>query len=100
METVAELTNDQKIWLEKIRSMEHELDRLANVNGELAGKIGTADRIRQIEHFQNLFIVQKGRLDEMKHNVKIYKTNPGLEDYEGYFKSILGEFEEFAGSVN
>jgi hypothetical protein len=101
MEKVASEFNDQQqAWLQKIRSMETELDRLATLNGEIASRIGNSERIRQVEHFQNQFIVQKSRLDEMKHNVKIYKSNPGLEDYENYLGGLIDEFKTFAGSVN
>ena len=97
---VKEVTNQKQTWLDEIRAMEHELDNFAAINGNIASAAPDGEVRKQVEHFQNLFIVQKGRLDEMKHSVKVFGADPGLDDYKNYFEQLKTEFSNFSSSWN
>lgn len=99
----SELQAEHKVWLDQIRAWERELDTLADVNGEIVGKVDTKEARKKVEHFQNQFIIQKNRLDEMKHNIKIYggnidKGSQEIEEYREYYNTLKGEFDTFSAS--
>lgn len=99
-ETKAKIQNLQKTWLNQIRAWEKELDAMDKENGYNMGKTTNKDGLKKVEHFQNQFIVQKSRLDAMKHNIKIYGGEPRkgaseLKEYGGYLSQLKDEFEAF-----
>ncbi len=99
-ETTPEIQIQHDTWLDQIRAWENELEAMDQENGHNMEHAKSKEDRKQVEHFQNQFIVQKGRLDQMKHNIKIYggdtdKGDAELKDYEGYLNELKDEFEAF-----
>ncbi len=95
-----ETQSQHEAWLNQIRHWESEVNDLESLNGEVAGRSETREFQKKVEHFQNQFIVQKNRLDQMKHNIKIYggdlaKGQTEMDEYAGYFNGLKAEFESF-----
>ena len=98
--TASELTEEHKAWLDKIRGWEKEFESFEEANGTISVSYEGKDVRKQVEHWQNTFIVQKQRLDQMKHNIKIYggnveKGKEELDEYESYLNELKDEFEAF-----
>ena len=102
MDTItSKLEAAHKEWLDKIRSWESELGEMEATNGTIAGKDDSKESQKKVEHFQNQIIIQKGRLDKMKHNIKLYggdleKGAKDIEDYSTYFNTFSEEFSSFS----
>lgn len=100
--TAPELKTEHQEWLNQIRSWEKELSSFEEVNGEIAARAADQEARKQVEHFQNQFIVQKQRLDQMKHNIKVYGGNPErgsseITEYAQYYQELKNEFDRFSG---
>ena len=103
--TVSELTADHQGWLNQIRGWETELQSLEEINGSIAVNHENKDIRKQVEHWQNAFIVQKQRLDQMKHNIKLYggdvaKGSSEINDYASYYNNLKNEFSSFSGNLS
>jgi len=62
--------NNVAFYRDEIKIMEGRLKEIASRN--------TSDEVlKQVEHFQNQFIIQKTRLDELKHDINL--SNDFLE---------------------
>ena len=103
MDTItSKLEDAHKDWLNQIRSWERELTEMEEVNGQIVEKIGSKDGQKKVEHFQNQILIQKQRLDQMKHNIKLYggdleKGQSDLDEYRGYYDNFRAEFDGFSG---
>jgi len=100
--TEAEKTihNFRETRLNQIRAWEKELDAMDKENGYNMGRTTLKEDEKKVEHFQNQFIIQKARLDEMKHNIKVYggETARGgeeLKEYGDYLEELRDEFASF-----
>ncbi len=65
-----EWANNVAFYRDEIKIMEGRLD-------EIASKNSSEEVMKQVEHFQNQFIIQKQHLDELKHNINL--SNDSLE---------------------
>lgn len=104
-DTTPDIQSLHEVWLNQIRAWEKELDAMDQENGHNMEKASTKEERKHVEHFQNQFIIQKDRLDKMKHNIKIYggdaeKGNAELKDYEGYLNELKDEFESFCNKFS
>lgn len=95
-----ELKEEHESWLDQIRNWEKEVGEMERHNGEISGRSESREFLKRVEHFQNQFIVQKNRLDQMKHNIKIYggdlsKGQSEMDDYAGFFAGFRTEFDDF-----
>ncbi len=100
-----EIQSQHDVWLNQIRGWENELEAMDRENGHNLKSTDSKEDRKQIEHFQNQFIVQKRRLDQMKHNIKIYGGNKSkgdaeLDDYRAYFNELQDEFEAFCNKFS
>lgn len=103
--TASELTEEHKAWLDQIRGWEKELSSFEEMNGDIAVNHESKEVRKQVEHWQNTFIVQKQRLDQMKHNIKLFggdheKGRAELQEYADYYNQIKGEFDAFSSSLS
>ena len=104
-ETTPEIQSLHETWLNQIRAWEKEFDAMDQENGHNMEQAATKEDKKKVEHFQNQFIIQKGRLDQMKHNIKIYggdveKGSQELSDYEEYLNELKDEFEAFCNKFS
>lgn len=104
-ETTSEIQSQHEVWLNQIRGWERELNAMDQENGHNMERASTKEDRKAVEHFQNQFIVQKGRVDEMKHNVKVYggaeaQVTTDLSEYQNYLNGLKDEFEAFCNKFS
>lgn len=56
-------------WLRELEFYKEELAVLTTRLADVAGKNTNKDILAQVEHFQNKFILQRGQVDVLKHDV-------------------------------
>jgi peptidoglycan hydrolase CwlO-like protein len=101
----SKLDAEHKEWLNKIRSWESELGEMESENGNIVARTESKDDQKKVEHFQNQILIQKERLDQMKHNIKLYggdldKGTAELKEFGTYYDTFKSEFAEFTSSQN
>lgn len=67
------LHEDHKKWLEEVLFYKDELKILVKRLEEIATRNSKEDIRKQIEHFQNQFIIQKEKLDILQHDLNIHE---------------------------
>lgn len=104
-------------WLKRLDFYKEEIIILKERLDEVTKKNNASDFLRDVEHFQNQFIVQRNNIDELAHSIK--KNEQGLvkevnsnpvavdhrkvenhlaeEDFIGYFEK---NFAELRGEYN
>jgi hypothetical protein len=102
---VSELKPEHQGWLDQIRAMEKEIRQMTQRNGEIVAAAADSEARKRVDHFENQFTIQLRRLDQMKHNIKVYGGDldagkKELEDYIHYYGSLKDEFNSFASGFN
>jgi predicted nuclease with TOPRIM domain len=106
-------------WLKRLDFYKEEIAILRERLEEVTAKNNAPDFLKQVEHFQNQFIIQRNHIDELAHQVKAdenhmvseIKKNPiavdhrKLENHDdeandiGYFEknfaTLRAEFNQF-----
>lgn len=115
--------NENAEFKSKLKFYKDELDVLHNRLGEIASKNSKQEVMKQVEHFQNQFMIQKQNISRISHSIKAnenllvneIKKNPTAVDHrkvedhktqrelvEGFEKNmneIRDEFKRFAAKV-
>lgn len=68
-----ELHFEHQLWRSEIRFYADELKIYQNRLDEIASKNNSTEVVKQIEHFQNSFIIQKEQLDITNHEIKVHE---------------------------
>lgn len=98
-------------WLKRLDFYKEEITILKERLDEVTKKNNASDFLKDVEHFQNQFIVQRNNIDELAHSIK--KNEQGLvkevnsnpvavdhrkveshlaeEDFIGYFEKNFAE---------
>lgn len=58
-------------WMNRLDFYKAEIDILKNLLGEVAEKNTAEDVQKQVEHYQNQFIVQRNNIDILAHNIQL-----------------------------
>lgn len=58
-------------WMNRLDFYKAEIDILKNLLGEVAEKNTAEDVQKQVEHYQNQFIVQRNNIDLLAHNIQL-----------------------------
>ena len=58
-------------WMSRLAFYKAEIDILKNLLAEVADKNSATDVQKQVEHYQNQFIVQRNNIDLLKHNIQL-----------------------------
>ena len=106
-------------WLKRLDFYKEEIVILKERLDEVTSKNNASDFLKDVEHFQNQFIVQRNNIDELAHAIKMNETklvkevhaNPiavdhrkvesheAEADFIGYFEKnfaqLRGEFNQF-----
>lgn len=69
-ENLKKLHTEHINWMAQLNLFIDELKSFEGTLGEVAVKNSSADKRKQVEHFQNQFILQKEKLDELRHDVQ------------------------------
>lgn len=102
---VTELKPEHQGWLDQIRAMEKEIEQMTQRNGEIVAAAADNEARKRVDHFENQFTIQLRRLDQMKHNIKLYGGDldagqKEMDDYAHYYGSLKDEFNAFASGFN
>lgn len=102
---VSEMKPEHQGWLDQIRSMEKEIEQMTQRNGEIVAAAADNESRKRVDHFENQFTIQLRRLDQMKHNIKVYGGDleagqKELEEYVSYYGNLKNEFDQFASGFN
>jgi len=62
---------ENETWMNNVAFYRDEISIMQGRLQELASKNTSRDVLKQVEHFQNQFIIQKQRLDELKHHINL-----------------------------
>jgi len=94
-------------WSNTLKFYKDELDVLKSRLAELASKNNNKDMLKEVEHFQNQFIIQRTNIDNISHEVKMneeklmaeIKNNPVAVDhrkveYHNKEKDLVSSFEK------
>lgn len=107
-------------WLKRLDFYKEEVHILGERLEELTRKNNDADFLKEVEHFQNQFLIQRNSIDELRHNIranegdliKEINHNPVavdhrkvenhdaeadfMEYFEKNFATIRADFNQFA----
>jgi hypothetical protein len=91
-QTIYQLHEEHKIWLNKLLFYKDELSIMANRIAEIAQKNTAQEILALVEHFQNQVIIQKEQIDIINHDIKSHElflegaviNNPTAIDHEKF----------------
>jgi hypothetical protein len=72
---LADLHFEHSLWLNEAKFYADELKIYNKRLGEIASKNNKQEVTKQIEHFQNQFIIQKEQIDILNHDVNDHEKN-------------------------
>lgn len=100
----SEVQVEREALLGRIRAWEKELDELSAENGQVVMRAQSGEDKKLVAHFENQFMIQKNRLDKLKHHVKITggdgHTAQELDDFSVFFAKLQSEFVAFYESLS
>jgi hypothetical protein len=70
---IDELHFEHQLWSSEVKFYNDELKIYHNRLGEVASRNTKEHARKQIEHFQNQFIIQKEQLDILNHDITIHE---------------------------
>ena len=80
--TISELHLEHEEWLESLNFYTDEISILTRRLEDISTQKNSHEVKAEIEHFQNQFILQKEKLDELRHRIK---------DHENYLEHRVDE---------
>ncbi len=66
-------------YLNRLEFYTEEIAILKERLSEVTAKNTDKEVLKQVEHFQNQFIIQLNNIDELKHNIKIHENELQME---------------------
>ena len=68
--SASKFVHEHQDWLSAIDFYKKEIQILQNRLTELASRNTGDEVMKEVEHFQNQFIVQRNNIDELRHDIK------------------------------
>ncbi len=62
---------ENKDWMSRVAFYKDEITILQGVLSEIASKNTGDEVLKEVEHYQNQFIVQRDNLDQLAHNIRL-----------------------------
>jgi hypothetical protein len=62
---------ENKDWMSRVAFYKDEITILQGVLSEIASKNTGDEALKEVEHYQNQFIVQRDNLDQLAHNIRL-----------------------------
>jgi hypothetical protein len=111
---------ENKDWMSRVAFYKDEITILQGVLSEIASKNTGDEALKEVEHYQNQFIVQRDNLDQLAHNIQLNEQNfqqevtdnpvavdhrrteyhqsekDFIEYFENNFKGLRTDFKTFA----
>lgn len=107
---MSDLHFEHEMWLRELAFCDDELKFLTARLEEVTAKNTDRDMLRDVEHFQNQFILQKENIDVFTHNIngkehelaKFAKEHPVANDHVHFtdHKGMRDNMEGFAKNYN
>lgn len=66
--------NENIEWVNKLKFYKEEIEILKKRLAEIAAKNNQQDVLKDVERFQNQFIIQRNNIDEIAHTVNLNET--------------------------
>lgn len=63
--------SENQNWLKSLEFYKEEISILNKRLQEVTGKNNAPDFLKEVEHYQNQFIVQRNNIDELAHSIKM-----------------------------
>lgn len=70
---LSDLHFEHQLWAMEVKFFREELKIYQKWLEEVAAKNTQVDALKQVEHFQNQFIIQKNHLNVLKHQMKTHE---------------------------
>lgn len=107
-------------WMNRVAFYKDEITILQGILSEIASKNTGDEALKEVEHYQNQFIVQRDNLDQLAHNIRLNEqkfhqevnNNPVavdhrkaeyhqaekdfIEYFENNFKGLRTDFKTFS----
>ena len=58
-------------WMNRVAFYKDEITILQGILSEIASKNTGDEALKEVEHYQNQFIVQRDNLDQLAHNIRL-----------------------------
>jgi len=90
--SITHVNNAHNDWIRALDFYKQELNILKSRLSEIAGKNSAADVLKQVEHFENAFKVQRDNIDRLNHDVHLNVVSIGnqlQESKAGYIDAAL-----------
>ncbi len=68
---ISHVNNEHNRWLRGLNFYKTEISILKNMLTELAGKNSADDVMKDVEHFENQFVIQTNNIDKLSHDIHI-----------------------------
>jgi hypothetical protein len=68
---VSHVSNEHNYWLRSLTFYKSEIETLKGILTEVAGKNTGNDVMRQVEHFENQFAIQRNHIDQLAHDIHV-----------------------------
>jgi cobalamin biosynthesis protein CbiD len=119
-ENIYKQHSEHSDWMNRVAFYKEEITILNQLLSEIANKNSSDEALKDVEHYQNQFIIQKNNLDKLAHNIRIHEqklqhevdSNPVAVDhrkteyhqaekefldyFENNFSTLRKDFKTFA----
>jgi hypothetical protein len=89
---VSHVSNEHSYWLRTMNFYKTEISILRGILTEIAGKNTGADVMKEVEHFENLFMVQVDNIDRLSHDIHVNMSaiaKASMDANAGYIDGAL-----------
>ncbi|MEY3049975.1 MAG: hypothetical protein RL365_2013 [Bacteroidota bacterium] len=69
-ENIYKQHEENRDWINRLEFYKEEITILKHILSEIANKNSGDEALKDVEHYQNQFIIQKNNLDELAHNIR------------------------------
>jgi hypothetical protein len=97
--SITHLSNAHNDWLRALDFYKQEIKILKKRLTEIAGKNSHRDVLKQVDHFENQFMIQANNINKLSHEIKANITSIGKEARSSSAGYIDGELLEMHKSV-
>jgi hypothetical protein len=107
---ISNLDSDLSLWEKGLDFYKDELSIMNARLLEVSSKNNSQEALQGIEHFQNQFMIQRKNIQDMKHEVRTYKSHIGsdIQHHAGHVnaellsdgKSLKDKYENFEKLMN
>jgi hypothetical protein len=72
---ISHVNNEHNRWLRGLNFYKTEISILKSMLTEIAGKNSAEDVMKEVEHYENQFIIQTNNIDQLSHDIHVNLSN-------------------------